>query len=260
MIDADVWNHGLRKNMPAHYKAFYKLWSLGPMEHIHSRPKLAKFEKDEWGEIQPVQNPRIYVIYPEQFHQGLWGGEGVIKGTKEREHSRHRNFKPPPAKYWWPQLYEGVVHSEILQKHIELVVTKRGVQLVDQASGFDNYLLKTPVNEVYATGLLRIKRELLLALASPQKLASSIVEKYASHAVSFEEADWHGLTLEEAKEKQQAIEEQQKRDQTIPDKLRFRRIMLHQLRQGELDLELENIGSSQGDGAMGSLKNKILGR
>merc|ERR1719153_2052089 len=66
--------------MPQHFKTYYKLWQTGPQEHIHSRPKLVNFEKDEWGEIHPVQNPRVYVIYPEAFHEGLWGGEGVIKG------------------------------------------------------------------------------------------------------------------------------------------------------------------------------------
>ena len=64
---------------------------------------------------------------------------------------------------------QGVVYSEILDKHIELLMTKRGVRLVDEAAGFDSYLLSTPVNEVYATGLLRLKRELLLALALPDR-------------------------------------------------------------------------------------------
>ena len=123
-------------------QVYYQQWRQGPREHIHSRPTIARFEKDEWGEIHPVQNPRIYVVYPEIFHQGLWGGEGVIKGMLKRVDGNHRNFTPPAAKYWWPSLFEGVVHSEILGKHIDMVVTKRGVRLVDEAAGFDSYLLK----------------------------------------------------------------------------------------------------------------------
>ena len=87
-------------------QAYYNLWRQGPQHHIHSRPKTHNFEKDEWGEIHPVQNPRVYVIYPEQFHEGLWGGEGVVKGMLARKDGNHRNFTPPAAKYWWPTLLE----------------------------------------------------------------------------------------------------------------------------------------------------------
>ena len=43
--------------------------------------------------------------------------------------------------------------------------------LVDEAQGFDNYLLSTPVNEVYAWKLLRLKREILLTLADKDNFA-----------------------------------------------------------------------------------------
>ena len=46
------------------------------------------------------------MIYPEEFHSGLWGGEGVIKGLLKRPETRHRSFKVPPAKYFWPKLFE----------------------------------------------------------------------------------------------------------------------------------------------------------
>jgi len=156
LVYKDVWNHGLKKNMPDHFKAYYTQWRIGPQLHIHSKPKLSNFEKDEWGEIHPVQNPRINVVYPEIFHKGLWGGEGVIKGIKKRKDGTHKNYAPPGAKYWWPKLFEAVLHSEILSKHFDLVVTARGMRLVDEAAGLDNYLLSTPVNEIYATGLLRL--------------------------------------------------------------------------------------------------------
>jgi len=256
-MDDDVWNHGLRKNMPQHFKTYYKLWQTGPQEHIHSRPKLVNFEKDEWGEIHPVQNPRVYVIYPEAFHEGLWGGEGVIKGMLKRESGNHRNFTPPAAKYWWPKLYEGVLHSEILGKHIDFVVTKRGLRLVDEAAGLDNYLLSTPVNEIYATGLLRIKRELLLSLSQPDKLRSSVYHKYQRFSLPWDEADWHGLTLEEAKEKQAAIEEMEKLSQQIPDKVKFRKELVEMLQSGELEQEEEElIGLKEKDqGMLSSIKN-----
>ncbi len=59
-----------------------------------------------------------------------------------------------------------MVFSELLQKHISMTATQRGETLVDRHKGFDLYLMETPVNEVYAVGLLRIKREMLIALAN----------------------------------------------------------------------------------------------
>jgi len=259
VIYKDFWNHGLKKNMPQHFKDYHNLWRAGPQEHIHSKPTQARFEKDEWGEIYPVQNPRIHVVYPDMFHQGLWGGEGVIKGMLKREDKNHRNFKPPPAKYWWPTLFEGVVYSEILDKHIEMVCTKRGIRLVDEVAGFDKYLLTTPVNEVYATGLLRIKRELLLALADKNRFTtmaggdSAVYEKYQRWAVCREEADWHGLTLEEAKKKQGRIEAEQAERETVPDKMRYRKELVEMLRSGkmdELDMELAEESELEGKGGL----------
>ena len=46
---------------------FYMTWKIGPQEHIHSKPNPANFEMDEFGEIAPVQNPRIYVVYPQEL-------------------------------------------------------------------------------------------------------------------------------------------------------------------------------------------------
>ena len=279
VMNADVWNHGLKKNMPHHYKVevpswpnafsykscidsqeYYMQWQQGPKLHIHSKPNLANFEKDEWGEIHPVQNPRIYVVYPEIFHQGLWGGEGVVKGMLKRTDGNHRNFTPPAAKYWWPSLFEGVVHSEILGKHIDMVVTKRGVRLVDEAAGFDSYLLSTPVNEVYATGLLRLKRELLLALAQPGLLPDSVQRKYEKFRVSFEEADWHGLTMQEARLKQSRINAKIEEAKKIPDKVVFRKQLVEELREGRFEEDAEDFGEQEKNtGLLGGIKN-IFGR
>lgn len=128
-----------------------------------------------------------------------------------------------------------------------MICTKRGIRLVDEAAGFDKYLLSTPVNEVYATGLLRIKRELLLALADKERFTtkkggrSGVYDKYQQWAVGMEEADWHGLTMQEAKKKQGTIETMQVERETVPDKMKYRKELVEMLRSGkmdELDLEL----------------------
>ena len=121
-----------------------------------------------------------------------------------------------------------MVHSEILNAHIEVVCTKRGIKLVDEAGGFDHYLLNTPVNEVYATGLLRLKRELLLALADKENFTTKhggnpdVFEKYQKYAVSHDEADWHGLSFVEAMRKQAKIAALDAEKSITPDKVKFR--------------------------------------
>jgi hypothetical protein len=32
----------------------------------------------------------VYVVYPDEFHNGLWGGEGVVKGMLKRQAQRKR--------------------------------------------------------------------------------------------------------------------------------------------------------------------------
>jgi len=260
MLAKKKWDKGIKKNIPKHYKEFYLTWQKGPQEHVHSRPVTATFEKDEWGEISPVQNPRIQVVYPHEFHEGLWGGEGVIKGLKARPAARHRSFLPPVAKYWWPKLMEGVVYSEILNKHIEMVMTLRGIRLVDEAKGFDNYLLNTPVNEVYAWKLLKLKRELLLELCDKDNFAGrggdiDVFEKYHQHQVSNEEADWTGLTLEEAIRKQISIERSKRESEKVPLKEKYREELVYLLREGHLDdLDIGLIDEKKEAGVLGGIK------
>ena len=43
--------------------------------------------------------------------------------------------------------------------------------LVDEAYGFDNYIMKTEVNEIYAWKLLKLKREMLLKLVDKDNFA-----------------------------------------------------------------------------------------
>ena len=78
--------------------------------------------------------------------------------------------------------------------------------MIDEAYGLDNYLLKTPVNEVYSFLALRIKREILLRLAatattsgdSSSSRSQAVASKYQDYVWPREVADWHGLPWLEA--------------------------------------------------------------
>ena len=190
----------LEERLPTHYMEFHRLWKKGPSPGIHDTIREEKFEKNHLGQVVPVQNVRIPVLYPEEFHKGLWGGEGVVKGLLERPIPKHKpEYKPPYERYWWPSLHIGVVFSEVLNKHIKVTMTKRAQNLIDQCFGLDFYLLQTPVNEIYSHAGLKLKREILLALAKNQEhIPSDIFAKYEAYKVPEEVALWHGLPWKEA--------------------------------------------------------------
>ena len=190
----------IEERLPEHYMEFHRTWKKGPNPGIHDKLCKDRFDKDEHGRVVPVQNVRIPVIYPEEFHMGLWGGEGVVKGLLENPPTRHKpDYKPPKETYWWPQLHIGVVYSELLNKHIKVIMTNRAQRLIDESYGLDFYLLKTPVNEIYSHLALKIKREILLTLARNQKsLSEELRSKYEAYSLPEEVALWHGLPWKEA--------------------------------------------------------------
>jgi len=125
-----LWQTGIRGRLPRHYVKFFQEWQKGPEIPIHYRAKPGRFEKNEWGQVVRIQNPQIPVLYPEEFHQGLWGGEGVVKGFQEPPPTKHQpNYKPPQETYYWPKLYLVTIFG--LEKNID-PFAKRSVLNYDQ--------------------------------------------------------------------------------------------------------------------------------
>ena len=139
LLKQNEWLTGIKGRLPRHYVEFYKQWAKGPKAYIHDEKPKGRFKKDEFGNVHRVHTPRIPILYPDEFHQGLWGGEGVVKGGLEPEYKKHMaNFRPARESYWFPQLHMGVVYSEILNMHLEVVMTERAERLIDEAYGLDN--------------------------------------------------------------------------------------------------------------------------
>ncbi len=257
---------GIDGRLPKHFMDFHRQWKIGPQEFIHIQKNENLFEKDEFGLVVPVQNANIPVLYPDEFHDGLWGGEGVIKGRLRPKPLKHDVMAMtwPKPKYWWPKLHFAVVFSEVLDKHFELVATERGEFLVDQSGGLDYYLLTTPVNEIYAKKLLLIKREILLHLALPEERIAAdkrdeVMKKFGKFAIPKEEADWHGLPIELAREKQEATERLEQEDiESTPAKAEFRAELIQALREGAYDdLDPEILfGETKGE-TVSSLAGKV---
>ncbi len=93
----DEDRYGMDMRMPDHYRRYHKQWRLGPQEFIHIRgPEGRLYEKDEFGQVQPVEVPNIKPIFPAEFHWGLWGGEGIVKGFKRAPPKKHQ------PQFEWP--------------------------------------------------------------------------------------------------------------------------------------------------------------
>jgi len=255
------------ERMPKHYIDFYNEWKRGPQDmSIHQKLDEGRWRKTDTGEVVPIQNAKIPMLYPNEFHDGLWGGQGVVKGHVAPEVRKHKpNYDVPKEKYWFPKLFIGVVYSEILDSHIQVTMTKRAQRLIDESYGFDNYLLQTPVNEVYSLLGLRMKRQMLLALASGQ-LPDGVMTKYQEFIVPHEVADWHGLPWTDATEKLKETERIQDKA-AKPLKEQYRQELLDLLKEGEIDQLDPNVtddltieGTSSSGGFLKNLTGKFSGK
>lgn len=94
------------------------------------------------GEIKPIQNIPIPLIDTPESHKGIWGGEAVIKGFQKRDRLKRR-----VPHFWVPVLRRSVVHSQVLNEYMSVVVTDRTIEKIHECHGFDHYLLK--VSELY---------------------------------------------------------------------------------------------------------------
>lgn len=146
--------------------------------------------------------------------EGLWGGEGVVKGFRESKPYTRKKILPRLwiPHLWFPKLKETIVYSEILDIHMRVIVTERALRLIDNSFGLDYYLLDTPEIDITSKLGLNLKRQILIALAKEDyapddtERHSYIKEKYSRFVIPLEEAEWVGLDLNEACRKQQDIE------------------------------------------------------
>lgn len=84
------------------------------------------------------------------MHEGLWGGESVVKGYVESKPFTRKKILPRHwvPKLWFPEIMDQIVYSEILDKYFKFTVTLRALRLIDEAHGLDYYLLKSPEIDV----------------------------------------------------------------------------------------------------------------
>ncbi|XP_053132720.1 39S ribosomal protein L28, mitochondrial [Hemicordylus capensis] len=210
--DALRLEQGIYARLPQHYLRRLREDAAAQSPAVHWKAHSAKFVRDPaTGQRQRVQNVPIEPYFPPESQEGLWGGEGLISGFR---YANNDKLSTRLKKTWKPQLFYRELYSEILDKKLRITVTMRTLDLIDEAYGFDFYILKTPKAELCSKVGMDLKRTMLLRLArqdpslhpdDPAK-REAVYNKYKEFVIPEEEAEWVGLTLEEAVEKQRLLE------------------------------------------------------
>nr|CAH7741029.1 unnamed protein product [Callosobruchus chinensis] len=257
-----VLDTGLATRLPEAYKKFYKEWRLTEPTAVHYIPENGKWKRNDiTGEVLPVQNVPLPVIYPLESNKHIWGGEGVIQGFQSRGEATRR-----VPHFWVPALKRTVVYSEVLDKYLSVIVTERAISLINSNYGFDHYLLKTPACDLRGLLPLKLKRKILQELQKgcptyadrPEKQKDMMqrYEKYLS-AYSTEEIEWYGYSLQEAlRILKQQIEEEE-RSKIIPLKQIYRAQLIEKLKAASLSELTETKAGEIGSGESGSWLQKM---
>jgi len=234
------WSKGIGAELPEEFKKFWKEWKLqqpAPVHYIKQEGNYVRNEETE--EVYPVQNVPIPLLYPKEIDDGIWGGEAVVQGFRKKG-----LFKRRVPHFWLPHLKKSVVYSEVLDTHMRVVVTERTLTLIHENYGFDHYLLKTPACDLRSILALRLKRQILIALADktlypndPEKHAE-VYNKYEQYLSAYtrEEIEWYGLTFKEACQKWIKLKETEPQ----PLKIQYRSELIAKLKENKIK-EAENV-------------------
>ncbi|ETN75720.1 ribophorin II [Necator americanus] len=234
----EIWANpnSIVHRLPEHYCKRYWDNLLRDATPVHYRPPTSRLYWDPVRKVEvEAENYPLLVLHPSEADEGLWGGEGVVKGWKESRPYTKKKVLPRDVdffvcfyRHWVPRLYfpalkNSVLYSEILDKHMTITVTERTMRLIDQHFGLDYYILRTPEID------LASKLGNRLVYVNDEERHNFIRQKYAEFVIPEEEADWIGLDLNEAVRKQQELEERR-----IPEPLKFKfeRDLVARLRAG----------------------------
>lgn len=210
--DAMKLKQGIYARLPKHYLKSLEVKEPTP---VHFKPVGVEYKRNpKTGQRERVQDVPIPIYYPSESQNGLWGGEGWISGFR---YANNDKMSHRLKKIWKPQLFKRELYSEILDHKFTINVTRRTLDLIDAAFGFDFYILKTPKEDLNSKLGMELKRAMLLRLArKDQELypddsikREKVYNKYKHFEIPEEEAEWVGLNLAEAYEKQRQLEDKE---------------------------------------------------
>uniref|UniRef100_A0A1B6IUJ6 Large ribosomal subunit protein bL28m n=1 Tax=Homalodisca liturata TaxID=320908 RepID=A0A1B6IUJ6_9HEMI len=244
MSKPDIFSRGAPSRLPEAYRKFYDEWKATPSTPVHYIPEPGKWKRDPvTGEVWPVQNVPIPLKYPKEINTGIWGGEAVVLGYKK---SREKFIRQKSTRWFLPTLYRSAVHSEILDKRLSVIVTKRTISLIVDHKGFDNYLLETSSSDLSSLLALKLKKKMLLALFDKSLYPDDpikrekIYNKYKHHLDKYkrEDLEWYALSITEAVNK---LEEMEESVRPQPLKHQFRAELIEELKVIAENQELDEI-------------------
>ncbi|MEE6518666.1 hypothetical protein FKM82_029795 [Ascaphus truei] len=160
--DALKLKEGIYARLPAHYlRALQDTRKPSP---VHWRPHGLKYRLNpKSGQRERVQDVPVVPFMPPHANEGLWGGEGWLSGYR---YAKNDKLSTRLKKTWKPQLFMRDLYSEILDKKFTIPVTMRTLDLIDDAYGFDFYILKTAKQDLNSKLGMDLKRAMLLRLSS----------------------------------------------------------------------------------------------
>ncbi|XP_036139000.1 39S ribosomal protein L28, mitochondrial isoform X2 [Monomorium pharaonis] len=237
------WSKGIGAELPQEFKKFWREWKLTKPAAVHYIKQEGTYVRNEKTEkVQPVQNIPIPLTYPKEIDDGIWGGEAIVQGFKKKG-----VFKRRVPHFWIPHLKKSVVYSEVLDTHMRVIITERALKLIHENYGFDHYLLKTPACDLRSLLALKLKRQILIALAdktlypnNPEK-HTEVYAKYEQYLSAYtrEEIEWYGLTYKEACKKWLKFKETEPQ----PLKIKYRSELIAKLKENKIK-EAENVDVS----------------
>lgn len=232
------WSKGIGAQLPVEYKKFWKEWKTKPAA-VHYIEQKGTYVKNNRGEVYPVQNVPLPLLYPKEIDNGIWGGETIVQGFKKKG-----KYKRRVPHFWIPHLKKSVLYSEVLDTYMSVVVTDRTIRLIHENYGFDHYLLKTKACDLRSLLALRLKRQILIALTdktlypdNPEK-REEVYAKYEKYLSLYtrKEIEWYGLTYSEA------LKKWLKLNKTTPQplKIQYRSQLIAKLKENKIK-EAENV-------------------
>jgi len=265
-LDKHKWSgNGQYARLPEHYKRRAIEHLYGDKEDVHEVREKRKFiVNHETGVWTRTQHVPVTVVPTVQADKGLWGGEGVLIGYEDRVSvdDYYRCFISVP------KLMKLLFYSEILDQHYAVCVTRRTVAKIEEATTFDHYILKTPLQDLNSKFGFDLRRKMLHKLVNngenlwpndPEK-RSIIYEKYKQYQVPKEEIDWIGLLPDEALEKLEK-EEDEKHEQSIrPWKELFRESLIAELSRRQRNNEPIDITPVTAKPVPKTLKEKVINK
>ncbi|KAJ8872031.1 hypothetical protein PR048_028371 [Dryococelus australis] len=199
-----VFDQGVAARLPEAYRKFWREWKSTTPAAVHYIPEPGKWKRNpNTGVVTRVQNVPLPLKYPAEHNEGLWGGEGVVQGFLKKHPMRSR-----VPHFWVPLLRRSVVHSEVLDKYMQVTVTDRTITLIHRHSGFDHYLLQTQACDLKSELALKLKRFILLDLKNkslypddPVK-REEVYNKYVKYLddLTFQYIHWHGSPIDRAQD------------------------------------------------------------